>query len=73
VHAFYVEQRVKESFKEIAERTGGRSAMLDINSSLGSQMLTDLVTEEILRNIGGSSQGNSLVDAYRSRFGRSYS
>jgi hypothetical protein len=35
-------------------------------------MLTDLVTEEILRNVGGHSKGNALVEAYRNKFGRSY-
>ena len=42
--------------------------MLDINSPAGSQILTDLVTEEVLRNVGGASRGNTLVQAYRSKF-----
>ena len=39
------------NFKEIADATGGRSELLDINSSGGADMLTDLVTREILRNV----------------------
>ncbi|CAF4273892.1 unnamed protein product [Rotaria magnacalcarata] len=72
VHAFYVEKRAEEKFHEIATRTGGRCAMLDINSSLGSDMLTNLVTEEILNNIGGLSKGKDLVTAYRKKFSKSY-
>ncbi|CAF3149707.1 unnamed protein product [Rotaria sp. Silwood2] len=72
VHAFYVEKRAKEKFEEIANRTGGHCQMLDINSSSGSDMLTDLVTEEILNNVGGESKGEVLVKAYRNKFGRSY-
>ncbi|CAF1137415.1 unnamed protein product, partial [Didymodactylos carnosus] len=72
VHAFFVEQRAEESFKKIAKKTGGRCAMLDINSSSGSEMLTDLVTEEILRNVGGCLKGDDLVKAYRNKFGKSF-
>jgi len=45
--------------------------MLDINLSLGSNMLTDLVNEEILNNIGGQLRGKDLVSAYR-KFPKSY-
>lgn len=72
VHAFYVEQQAKESFCQIAKRTCGRCEMLDINSSSGSDMLTNLVTEEILNNIGGQSKGKDLVIAYRKKFAKSY-
>ncbi|CAF1389902.1 unnamed protein product [Rotaria sordida] len=72
IHAFYVDSRAEQSFKQIANRTGGRCELLDINSPSGSKMLTDLVTEEILRNVGGSSKGNALVEAYRNKFGKSY-
>jgi hypothetical protein len=72
VHAFYVEQRAEEKFHQIATRTHGRCEMLDINSRVGSDMLTDLVTEEILNNIGGQSRGKDLVTAYRKKFPKSY-
>ncbi|CAF5057827.1 unnamed protein product [Rotaria sp. Silwood1] len=69
---FFVEQRAEIIFKKVAEQTGGRCEMLDINSSSGSQMLTDLITEEILRNVGGSTKGNALVEAYRKIFHKDY-
>ena len=68
VHAFYVDERAKKSFENIAESTGGRSEMLDINSPTGSETLTHLVTEKVLQNVGGASRGNALVQAYRSKF-----
>ncbi|UJR07890.1 hypothetical protein I4U23_012172 [Adineta vaga] len=73
VHAFYVETRAKEKFKEIANRTVERCEMLDINSTdVGADMLTDLVTEQILNNIGGESKGQELINAYRKKFPKSY-
>ncbi|CAF0938955.1 unnamed protein product [Adineta steineri] len=72
VHAFYVEPRAETIFQSIAILTGGRCQMLDINSPSGSTILTDFVTEEILRNIGGNSKGSALVEAYRKKFGKSY-
>lgn len=68
VHTFYVDTRAEREFKSIASSTGGRSEMLDINSPAGEQKLTDLVTEEVLRNVGGALKGNALVQAYRSKF-----
>lgn len=73
VHAYYVERKAKKEFEKIAKCTGGQCQMLDINSSAGSDMLTDLVTETILNNVGGNSKGNLLVEAYRKKFGKSYS
>ncbi len=67
VDAFYVEKRTQEKFHEIAIRARGRCEMLGINSSLGSNMLTDLITEEILNNIGGQFRGKDLVSAYRKK------
>ncbi|CAF2540249.1 unnamed protein product [Rotaria sp. Silwood2] len=72
VHTFFVANDPEKSFREIARRTGGRSEFLDINSPFGSDILTALVTKEILRNIGGSSKGDDLVKAYEMRFGKSY-
>jgi len=73
VHAYYVTRKAQEEFEKIAKCTGGQCQMLDINSSAGSDMLTDLVTESILNNVGGNSRGNLLVEAYRNKFGKSYS
>ena len=49
---------------KIANATGGSCKELDINSSNGAKMLTDLVTMEILRNVGGEL----LVSAYQKRY-----
>jgi len=68
VHAFYVDRKAKASFDEIARETGGRSAALEINSSAGAELLTSLVTEEVLRNVGGSDKGDTLVQSYRKKF-----
>ncbi len=72
VDAFHVEKRAQEIFHEIATRARGRCEMLDINSSLGSDVLTDLVSEEILNNIGGQLRGKDLVSAYRKFLKRLY-
>ena len=71
IHAFFVHTWAQPNFEEMAKATGGRSAFLDINSSSGAELLTNLVTEEVLRNVGGD-QGDSLVDEYRSKFAKAY-
>jgi hypothetical protein len=40
---------------------------LDVNSANGPKLLTDFVTEEILRRVGqdNGGQGDILVQAYR--------
>ncbi|CAF0828795.1 unnamed protein product [Adineta steineri] len=70
VHAFYVEKNAEATFRAIATKTEGRCEELDINSDSGAEMLADLVTEEVLRNIGGDTRGNELVDAYRKKFNK---
>ena len=72
IHAFYVEKKAESVFRSIAQQTNGRCEMLDINSSTGSDMLTDFVTEEILRGTVGHSKGNEIVQAYQKRYGKSY-
>lgn len=72
VHAFFVAPKAESSFRMIANKTGGRCERLDIESSAGSELLTNLVTEEILRNVGGCSKGNDLVEAYRNKFAKTY-
>ncbi|ETO11788.1 hypothetical protein RFI_25587 [Reticulomyxa filosa] len=70
VHAFYVEQKAQVNFKQIADSTSGRCEKLAINSSAGSGQLTNLVSEVVLKNVGGS-KGNELVNAYRAKFSSS--
>ncbi|ETO06651.1 hypothetical protein RFI_30741, partial [Reticulomyxa filosa] len=71
VHAFFICERAEQSFRKIACATNGRCEKLDINSEKGSDQLTNLVSEEVLRNIGGS-KGDTLVDAYKKKFSKSY-
>jgi hypothetical protein len=68
VHAFYVAENAESSFKRIAAFTDGKSEMLDIASERGSEILTNLVNIEILRNIGGAQRGNDLVKVYKTKF-----
>ncbi|CAF4449380.1 unnamed protein product [Rotaria sp. Silwood2] len=72
VHAFFVENRAETTFRDIAKKTGGKSEFLDINSDAGADMLTDLVTIEILRNIGGPLRAKALINTYNTKFGKSY-
>lgn len=53
VHAYYVAKKAKKNFEEIAQASGGKSEFLNIHSPDGSQLLVDLVTKQVLRNIGG--------------------
>ena len=68
VHAFYIVENARKSFEEIASFTNGNSELLDIYAETGSEILTNLVNIEILRNIGGSQRGNDLVKAYKTMY-----
>jgi hypothetical protein len=72
VHGFFVARSAKVDFERIAKETGGRSEFLDVNSSSGADALTDLVTEEVLRSVGGNENGAALVAAYQSKYPKSY-
>ena len=67
VHAFYLTSFAENDFRKIAKETGGRCEYLDIHSTDGAKLLTDFVTEEILRNAGGE-QGDGIVESYRMRY-----
>jgi hypothetical protein len=71
IHGFYVNNQAKINFEQISSMTGGRCNFLDINSSKGADMLTDLVTEEILKTLQSGSSVN-LVEAYQKKYGKSY-
>ncbi|CAF5146850.1 unnamed protein product, partial [Rotaria sp. Silwood1] len=58
VHAFYLTRYAKDSFKYIANETGGRCERLNIHSAEGAETLTDFVTEEVLRKAAGD-QGDA--------------
>lgn len=68
VHAFYVDSCARSAFEHIAKRTEGLAESLDINSSQGAVRLTDLVTEQVLNNLGGET----LVKAYRDKYVKGY-
>ena len=65
IHTLYVDQVAKQNFESIANDTKGKCFFLDIHSSNGEKLLTDLVTQEILRNVGEQrGLGDKLVKAY---------
>ena len=72
IHAFFVDTRAASNFRKIARQTGGRCESLDINSPQGAELLTDVVTEEVLRKVGeqAGGQGDTLVETYRKSFKR---
>lgn len=67
IHSYYVDNRAETNFREIAETTGGNCAFLDVNDiNNGAELLTKMVTEELLRNIGERhGMGDTLVQSYR--------
>ena len=73
IHAFYLHNGAKDNFKEISSETGGRFEFLDIDSKIGSELLANVVTEEILRSVGSKSgKGDELVNAYKKKFNKAY-
>ena len=71
VHCFYVSSSAENAFREISRRQSGRCEALDINGPAGAEMLTGLVTEEVLRKAGGN-KGDQLVAEYQKRHSRAY-
>ena len=69
IHSFFVASRARDNFRKIAKQTGGRCEELKINSSEGAELLTDVVTEAVLRKVGErEGRGDSLVEDYRTTF-----
>lgn len=69
VHAFYLDKGAKENFLKIASETGGRCQELNIHSSEGAEMLTNLITEQVLHKSAGP-QGQLAVELYRKKYAR---
>lgn len=69
VHAFYVRdyEKLTKAFRNIAKLTGGKSEYLDIDSVVGAELLTDVITERILHNIGGDGLVKSHRDKYAAK------
>jgi len=64
VNCFYLTEYAKPVFVQMASSTQGISAFLDIHSSKGAQMLTELVSVRVLMAVGG----DKLVKAYEGKF-----
>jgi hypothetical protein len=72
VHGFYVKEKARDAFTEIADATGGKSQALDVSSDRGAEDLTNLVTKQVLDNI--DTDGDyGLVEEYDKRFIKTYS
>ncbi|CAF0901525.1 unnamed protein product [Adineta ricciae] len=67
VHAFYLVDAARENFERIARESKGRCQQLNIHSPKGAELLTDFVTEEVLRKAAGS-QGDAAVELYRKKY-----
>ena len=52
----------------MARQTNGQCAFLEINSNEGADKLTDFITKEILRNVGG----NEFVKQYERTYPKTY-
>jgi len=73
VHCFFVDKDAQTCFTDIANQTGGKCQFLDINSAKGADMLTDVVTTQILGNIGQrAGKGDALIKAYEKKYPKSY-
>jgi len=76
VHTFFVDRWAETNFRAIATETGGSAQFLDVNDPVsGSDRLTDMVTEQILKGVAGgdNNQAQALLSVYRSKFPKTYS
>jgi uncharacterized membrane protein len=67
VHAFYIGNQTptKRAFVDIALRSNGVSAPLDIKSAEGAETLKRLITERVLDDVvGGGPEGRRLRETY---------
>ena len=72
VHCFYVykNQNVRQNFQEIAKLTGGKCCFMDVNSSNGAEILTNIVSSLVLQNVGNRNggKGQELLDEYAKKY-----
>lgn len=72
VHCFYVykNQNVRQNFQEIAKLTGGKCCFMDVNSSNGAEILTNIVSSLVLQNVGNQNggKGQELLNEYAKRY-----
>ncbi|CAF3546493.1 unnamed protein product [Rotaria socialis] len=67
VHTFYLTDYAASNFKQIAKETNGRCESLNIYSEKGALLLTNFVTEEVLRKAAGD-EGDDAVKRYREKY-----
>ena len=73
VHCFYLHDGAKENFLQLSSMTGGKFESLNINSIDGSNILTDVVTQQILSSVGQArGKGEDLANAYRAKYSKTY-
>jgi hypothetical protein len=60
INTFYIGDSARDSFEDIATRSGGQASQLDVNSESGAEELTGIVSRCILEATGGED----LVQAY---------
>ncbi len=73
VHALYLNVAAKANFEEISHTTNGKSEHLNINTEMSAELLTSLVTEKILKNVGEQTgKGETLVTAYKNKYPKAY-
>jgi hypothetical protein len=64
-HTFHLIPQAGESFAKIAGMTGGKNRHLDVHGDNAAGHITECVTTELLRDIGG----DDFVAAYHAKFG----
>ena len=65
VHTFCLDIGAKENFEEIAKASGGNFKELNLTSGRSTDILTDIVSIEILNNIGNKKgNGRELLNSY---------
>ncbi len=67
VNTFYLEDRAKDTFEEIAKITDGVSYKLDVNSSSGADELLSCVTQLVLEKVGDEN-GIDLLSGYKAKY-----
>ncbi|KAL4496497.1 hypothetical protein ABPG72_014727 [Tetrahymena utriculariae] len=69
VHTFYLNNRAKNIYEDISNITGGQSAWLDIKSDRSAKILTQVLVEQILIDIGKEDgRSEELVMAYKAKY-----
>jgi len=68
VHTFYLANRARQNFEEIANESGGKSQALDVNGKQGSEMLAEILTCSVLVDVAGEVEGQKLVEKYKKTY-----